>query len=242
MPSLVLCSGGMDSCIALFHTLNRVQNGDTRLGPVHAIVVDYGQRHVNETAAAIHIWYLAERLYKPQMGSLHLLDANDLIPSVGSLLNPLVTVRKYYGGQVDGHDDPAFIPHRNLLLLVTAAMWARFFHATEIITGIRGGFSDCTTQFEQLTQQVLAESDPSFKFHISSPVHIDRAQSLALAKTIPGCWEALSFSLTGFEGTEPPCGACLPCRKRAEGFSLINEPDPLTTRLLKELSGIAQQT
>jgi len=242
MPSLVLFSGGMDSTVALFHTLHRVAHninlqfqaeknpGSYHLAPVHCLYVDYGQRHYRELRYAKLIYEEAKKIHPTVIGQLDRVYLSGL-PPYGSLLNRNIDVLKYYGDKVEGHDDPAFIPHRNLMFLSFAAMWGRYRKATEIVTGIRGGFPDCTEQFEQLVGETLRQGDPNWPFVISSPVHMSRAETIKLALSIPGCWDALGMTMTCFEGAEPPCGHCLPCVKRAEGFAQLCLDDPLLVRL-----------
>lgn len=229
--AVVLLSGGMDSTIALFHTLYNA-DFDSWGHPVQVLTFNYQQRHVAEIKHADIIFSIAREHYKEFLGlHKHLTFPRDLIPRVGSLMEPQVQVKKYKTIPAHGEPDPSFIPHRNMLLLTISAMWARRYQTNHIVTGIRGGFPDCTSAFEVVLKQALDASTPEFPITISSPVHGSRAASLEAARLIPGCWKALSYTMTCFEGTEPPCGACLPCMKRAEGFNKVGYPDPLLERL-----------
>lgn len=229
MP-LVLFSGGMDSCIALFYAI-RNSSADN---PVRTITFNYGQRHINELHAAERILDLCD-IYR---GRFILPLPGYLLPNRESSLlagTKLDVVKKY--DETPGHEeakkDPAFIPHRNLLFLTIAAGYARKYHCGTIYTGLRGGFPDCTEKFLEKVSDVLQTSDPDFLIDVYSPCHGSREETLGLAYSLPGCWDALAFSMTCFEGIEPPCGKCLPCLKRAEGFAKFGKPDPLLERLAK---------
>lgn len=245
---LVLLSGGMDSTVALFHTLDRAT------GPVHALMFDYGQRHADELDHAFRVSRIAKYHYpavadtaRSQGFTTVMVDRvtmprtirmHGVTPKIGSLLDPDVEVDHYSAltrsavesGTWDARDK-SFIPHRNMLLMTIAAMYAHQLRVTEIVTGIRGGFPDCTPRFEAALQHVLHISNPAVKLTLSSPVHVSRADTIRLAQRLPGCMEALAHTMTCFEGIEPPCGTCLPCIKRAQGFAEVGIPDPLLTRL-----------
>jgi 7-cyano-7-deazaguanine synthase len=230
MSTLVLFSGGMDSTIALFHALNMVSTRRGLVKPVHTITFNYGQRHEREISAAKKVLEIASLRYEAGFtGQSIFLDIRGSLPPVGSLLGE-VPVKHYEKETNDLEPDPSFIPHRNLIFLSFAASWARRLQAHYIMTGLRGGFPDCTIQFEDSLVQTLSVSDPGWDLQVWSPVHMSRENSLRLANSIPGCMEALAYSLTCFEGREPPCGVCLPCTKRAEGFQAIGIPDPLLQR------------
>lgn len=224
MSALVLCSGGMDSVIAYYFKLTT--QGDE---PTHMLTIDYGQRHKAEIEKARHIFYLSKSQGFSPSGTFTSLNLDGIMPLVGSLMNPDIPVLKYRDVPVG--PDPSFIPYRNLLFLSLAAQWAYELNAVELVTGLRGGFPDCTEEFELAVEKALRVSDPSYRLVVSSPVHRSRAESLHLALQLHGCWEALAHSMTCFEGTEPPCGQCLPCKKRAEGFAELGKPDPLLERI-----------
>jgi 7-cyano-7-deazaguanine synthase len=225
MSVLVLCSGGMDSVITFYYHLTKHPDQ-----PVHMLAFEYGQRHHAEIEKARHIFDMVRAQGSNPSGTFRKVNLAGAMPRVGSLMRADTPVTKY-GSNAVGGPDASFIPYRNIVFLSVAAQWARELNCNQIATGLRGGFPDCTHEFEWEVEQALAISDPEYELYVMSPVHMSRAESLRLALTLPGCWEALAYTLTCFEGTEPPCGDCLPCIKRAEGFMEIGKPDPLLERL-----------
>jgi 7-cyano-7-deazaguanine synthase len=231
--TIVLLSGGMDSTVALFHTLDQIDKSDRSQSSAICLTFVYGQKHSLEVYAAAAVWKQARKSqYSRLLGDHRIVDLTHAFPPVGSLLGR-EPVRKYDGNldSIDSVIDPSFIPHRNLVFLSIAAAWAKFLGADKIVGGLRGGFSDCTSKFEHETELLLRESDPSYPVSIASPTHCSREDTLRIALEIPECWEALSYTLTCFEGLATPCGQCLPCHKRAQGFQQIGLPDPLLIRL-----------
>lgn len=234
----------MDSTVALFHTLDRAT------GPVHALMFDYGQRHADELDHAFQVSRIARRYYPAVPHALRpgvmvervtvprMIQMHGVLPKVGSLMDHDVGVDHYDLDMIPATQfdrvaaqDKSFIPHRNMLMMTIAAMYAHQLGVSHIVTGIRGGFPDCTPRFEHMMQNALRTSNPDMLIEITSPVHISRADTIRLATTMKGCMEALAYTMTCFEGREPPCGTCLPCIKRAQGFAEAGIVDPLLTRL-----------
>lgn len=226
MTALVLLSGGMDSTVALFHTLNQ------KHGKVWAFTFFYGQRHHAEINHARDVVQIARRHYG-NLAQYVELSLDNVMPRVGSLMAD-VPVTHYGTHKPLSGIDTSFIPHRNLLFTVIAAQWAKYIGANSIVLGVRGGFPDCTPGFMRTVQDTLQLScpmDAHQDVRISSPVHESRARTVLMARSLSGCFDALAHTMTCFMGIEPPCGTCLPCIKRAEGFAEAGIPDPLILRL-----------
>lgn len=228
--AVVLFSGGMDSTIALFHELNVARLVGSR---VHTLSIVYGQRHARELVAADRIINMIrqDELWSPVLGhrATHLINYPPAMD--GSLIggDPVTKYQNIEDAEKRGDEDNAFVPYRNLLFLTTAAVYCVKWGAHKIVTGLRGGFPDCTHAYEMAAQTLLNQSYPQFPITIETPTHLPRGHCLAMAEGIHGCMDALALSMTCFEGTDPPCGRCLPCLKRAQGFSERGTPDPLIT-------------
>lgn len=224
---VVLFSGGMDSTVALYCALHRAL---AQGGVVHAITFNYGQRHVNEIDAAKNIIHHVthDPIYRDVFGRF-IIHAMRMPWTRGSILggSKVTKYKNLEQAENEGDEDDAFIPYRNLLFLTVAAQYAVMLEAPTISTGLRGGWPDCTVEFENATRRLLNQINPSFHLRIDTPTHQPREETLIMAKHIPGCMPALELTMTCFEGTRPPCGHCLPCLKRAEGFRAIDVKDPV---------------
>jgi 7-cyano-7-deazaguanine synthase len=227
--AVVLFSGGLDSTIALF---DRLQRARMEGGQVHALTFSYGQRHSAEIgyARTIMTTLAKSEEYAPVLGShvVHKLH----FPLVGGSLLGGEPVDKYAdveSAEAIGMDN-SFVPYRNLIFLSVGAVYAHTLGAGVLSTGLRGGFPDCTIEFEQEVQRVLNMAVPDYPLTIETPTHASRAECINYARSIPGCFEALATTLTCFEGTTPPCGHCLPCLKRSQGFAAVLLEDPILSR------------
>jgi 7-cyano-7-deazaguanine synthase len=226
--AVVLFSGGMDSTIALYHRLSIARRMGTT---VNILSISYGQRHSNELG---HGREIVERLatderYAPFLGSyfvhrihMPMFDGSSLVGGA-----PVTQYSDIAAAEAAGEKDNAFVPYRNLLFLTVAAQYAYKWGAHVIVTGLRGGWPDCTAEFEQQVQQMLNTIVPNHRIFIDTPTHKPRAHCIAMAREFEGCMDALALSMTCFEGSDPPCGHCLPCLKRAQGFKEMGVRDPL---------------
>ena len=61
-------------------------------------------------------------------------------------------------------------------------------------------------------------------------MYMNKRQTVHLAENLKGCWEALAYSHTCYEGQYPPCGECPACKIRFEGFDKAGTRDPLIVR------------
>lgn len=224
MPSpdssaLVVHSGGADSTICLHWALERFDH-------VQAITFDYGQRHKVEIEAATTI---CERLGIEQVivpiDSFRALGGNALVDHEAAIEVPEKGLPS------------TFVPGRNLIFLTLAAARAWSIGADHIITGVCqtdfSGYPDCREDTIAALQQALRLGiEQEFTLH-TPLMHLDKAQSIALAKDMPGCLDSLAWSHTCYEGQVPPCGHCPSCVLRAKGFVNLGVPDPLLVRLSK---------
>jgi 7-cyano-7-deazaguanine synthase len=223
--ALVLFSGGMDSTISLFYRLMLASQFG---GQVHTLTFDYRQKHVAEVEAARSIIeFVKTTVYAPYLGQS--IFSKLEFPEIGSLVGrlPIDRYSDIKDANERGDHDSAFVPNRNMVMIAMAGSHAYALDVNTIVTGLRGGFPDCTDMFEASMQMALRVAMPFKSFRIDTPTHMSRSECIRLAKTIPGCMEALGLSLTCFKGTSPPCGHCLPCLKRAEGFRAMGVQDPL---------------
>lgn len=236
--ALVVLSGGQDSTTCLFWAIKEygVEN-------VHAITFDYGQRHRIEIQAACKVAQLAG-----------VADRHEILP-IGPILvstSPLVSgneLEQYADHQsLPGGLEKTFVPMRNTLFLTLAANRAYHERAFNIVTGVceedYGGYPDCRERFIEVLnvafnesineseQEAYVDSGP-FKIH-TPLMNLTKAATCHLAKSLEGCWHALAYSHTSYDGAYPPTGHDHATLLRAKGFEEANLPDPLILRAYSE--------
>jgi 7-cyano-7-deazaguanine synthase len=216
-----LLSGGIDSATTL--ALAR-QRGFL----VHALTIDYGQRHSVEQTAA--------RRVARQLGAVeHRFLTLDLRGFGGSALTNDIEVPK---GTIpagrDGPIPPTYVPARNTIFLSLALAWAEALGATDIFIGANAvdfsGYPDCRPvfieAFERLARVGTRAGVQGAEIRIHAPlIHLTKAEIIR-----EGLRLGVDYSLT-HSCYDPPseclaCGRCESCQIRRKGFAEAGVPDP----------------
>ena len=208
-PAVVLLSGGLDSMVTA--ALAREQGLE-----VHALTIDYGQRHARELKSARVI---AEKLGVMRHVELPL----DLRKFGGSALTADIDVPK--GGV--GDDIPVtYVPARNLVFLALTTAFAETSGSRDIFIGVNAldysGYPDCRPEFiasfaetARLGTKQGVEGEP---FTIHAPLqHMSKAD-IARESHRLGLDPAWSWSCYDPTPEGEACGACDSCRLRRKGF------------------------
>ena len=208
--AVVLLSGGLDSMVTAALAL---EAGFA----VHALTVDYGQRHKLELQAAARI---AEELGLARHTPISL----DLRAFGGSALTDLIDVPK--GGV--GDDIPVtYVPARNLVFLACAAACAEAAGARDIFIGVNAldysGYPDCRPEFiasfaetARLGTKAGVEGAP---FTIHAPLQHMTKADIARECTRLSLDPSWSWSCYDPAPGGIACGLCDSCRLRKKGFA-----------------------
>lgn len=224
MKAIVLFSGGQDSTTCLFWARER-------FAEVEAVSIVYGQRHVAEVDAARDICVNHAHVKHT------VLDATALGVIASSALTDASKTLEASGGLVDTAMPQglptSFVPGRNMLFLALASSYAVAVGAKTIVTGVcetdYSGYPDCREAFIASMEATINLAMPSSvgPFSIEAPLmHLSKAETVAFARTLNGCWEAMAKTVTCYQGLRPGCGACAACALRARGFSEASIIDP----------------
>ena len=190
---------------------------------VHALTVDYGQRHRIELASASLI---AEKLGLASQT----VAAIDLRAFGGSALTDTIDVPKT---GVGGDIPVTYVPARNLVFLSLTTAYAEVKGARDVFIGVNAldysGYPDCRPEFiesfsetARLGTKAGVEGEP---FEIHAPLqHLTKAD---IAKEcdrlgLDPAWSWSCYDPTS-EGTA--CGSCDSCRLRKKGFAEAGIPD-----------------
>lgn len=233
--ALVVLSGGQDSVTCLFWAK---QN----FAEVHAITFDYGQRHSIEIEAAIKTAEMAG------VASHEVVTVPNCLISASPLTstNPLEQYSSHEQMEkiIGARREATFVPMRNALFLTIAANRAEALGIQNLVTGVcamdNANYDDCRAIFVQAAQFYINtalghDHRGTPAIHIHTPLlYLTKEETVKLSHELPGCWEALAYSHTSYDGKYPPTDMNHSNVLRAEGFLRAGLPDPLVLRAYKE--------
>lgn len=214
--AVVLLSGGLDSMVVA--GIARERGFD-----LHALTIDYGQRHVREIESAKAI---AERLGAER----HVILPLDLRTFGGSALTSDIAVPK------EGVGDAipvTYVPARNLVFLALTTAFAESSAARDIFIGVNAldysGYPDCRPEFiasftetARLGTKSGVEGAP---FTIHAPLqHMTKADIAREAARLD-LDPAMSWSCYDPTPEGLACGLCDSCRLRRKGFASAGVTD-----------------
>ena len=190
MSMVLLASGGLDS------TLSAVLAAEKDV-VTYPLFVDYGQRSKRlELDACIRNY---ERLGLPTVNVVDVSGFGDLYKS--SLINPDTDIVA-----------DAFLPGRNLLLLLMGATYACDIGATSISIGLLkeefSWFPDQTRGFLNQAQEIISLMT-RVDFQIVAPLMEFTKKDVVMLAKEKGVYDTYSCHT----GEKTPCGSCIACRE-----------------------------
>jgi len=210
-PAIVLLSGGLDSMVVA--GLAREQDY-----AVHALTIDYQQRHRVELAAASRI---AAHLGVAEHITLPL----DLSQFGGSALTADIDVPK--DGVEEGAIPITYVPARNTIFLSLCLGLAEARGARDIFIGVNAldysGYPDCRPDFIhsfEATANLATKAGVEGRgFTIHTPlIDMTKADIAAQAARLK-LDSAMSWSCYDPASDGRACGRCDSCRLRKKGFA-----------------------
>lgn len=227
--AIVVLSGGQDSTTCAYAAKQAGYD-------VAAVTFDYGQRHRIEIESsrkiARMVGAVSHEVIRLPDQVLH--SASPLVS--GSELEQYADHKSLPGGI-----EKTFVAMRNQLFLTIAANRAVCVGAQYIYTGVCqedfGGYPDCRQVFIDAVQHAINMSNEGAAkpIEIITPLmDLTKAESVRLALSLPGCYEALAYTHTAYDGNYPPTGHDHATLLRAKGFEEANVPDPLVLRAWAE--------
>lgn len=224
MPSaVVLLSGGLDSTTTLAIAKERGF-------ALHALSIDYGQRHAIELDAA-------KRVAQSMGTAAHVIVRVDLRAIGGSALTANVAVPQGRTDEEIGHGIPVtYVPARNTILLGLALGYAETIGAFDIFLGVNAldysGYPDCRPefieQFEGLANLATkAGVERQGRYRIHAPLlQMSKAQIVREGARL-GVDYAMTHSCYQPKEMGRACGVCDSCLLRLKGFADAGMPDPI---------------
>jgi 7-cyano-7-deazaguanine synthase len=227
---LVVLSGGQDSVTCLFWAKQHFDE-------VHAVSFDYGQRHIIEIEAAEKTAFMAG------VKSHEIISVPNCLVSASPLTSNN-KLEKYSDAKqmeevIGDRVELTFVPARNTLFLTVAMNRAVALNCRDLVTGIcqedNANYPDCRESYRASLERSFNLSLGIEDFKIHAPLMFkSKAESVRLAHELPGCWAALAYSHTSYDGKYPPTDMNHSNVLRAHGFEVAGLPDPLVLRACME--------
>ena len=220
--TIVLVSGGMDSCVTA-----AIADVDHRLAFLHA---DYGQRTAEREFRAYNaiadFYNASQRLsvsleYLKQIGGSSLTDENIPVPD---------TAEDFRTPHSAPRVPSTYVPFRNAHLLSLATSWAEVIGAGKIFIGAveedSSGYPDCRETFYQAFNKTIERgTKPETVIEIITPlIHMKKAGIVQKGLELGA---PLHLSWSCYQNSELACGTCESCALRLKGFREAGVEDPI---------------
>lgn len=208
--AIVLLSGGLDSMVTAALAM---EAGFA----VHALTIDYGQRHRIELQSSRGI---AKHLRLADHRELKL----DLRAFGGSALTDTISVPK---GGIGDEIPVTYVPARNLVFLALTTAFAEASGSQDVFIGVNAldysGYPDCRPEFiasfaetARLGTKAGVEGAP---FSIHTPLQNMTKADIARECARLGLDPSWSWSCYDPQSGDIACGLCDSCRLRRKGFA-----------------------
>ncbi|MBC7900910.1 MAG: 7-cyano-7-deazaguanine synthase QueC [Saprospiraceae bacterium] len=215
--SIVLVSGGMDSCVTAALALE--ENCETAF-----LHVSYGQRTEERERKAFNdiadFYGIENRLdvsieYLARIGGSSLTDKKIEVAQADLESKEIPT---------------SYVPFRNANMLAIATSWAEVIGAKSIYLGAvaedSSGYPDCRPEFfEAFEKAVDTGTKPETNIRIKTPViHLSKAEIVKKGIELEA---PLHLSWSCYRSDDLACATCDSCVLRLRGFELAGVKDPI---------------
>lgn len=211
MKVVVVYSGGLDSTTLLYQLIHDGHE-------VHALSVNYGQRHNRELAAAAEI---CMKLRVPWQCA----DLSGLSNFMGGSSQTDPTVDVPDGHYADESMKITVVPNRNMILLAVAGAWAVAIEAYSIAFAAHAGdhtiYPDCRPEFVELAEACLLAGN-WHQVLLTAPFIAITKTDIARRAIALGVPIALTWSC--YKGGDVHCGTCGTCTERREALAGLDDP------------------
>lgn len=222
IPAVVLLSGGLDSAT----TAAIAQHQGFH---VHALTVDYGQRHRFELEAA-------RRVARSLQLARHEIVGIDLSVFGGSALTAEIEVPKDRPEHAISEGIPiTYVPARNTVMLSVALAFAEAIGAADIFIGVNAvdysGYPDCRPSFIEAFERLAnlatkAGIEGGVAFSVHAPlIRLTKAEIIRRGVELGVDYGLTHTCYDPAGGTA--CGHCDACQLRCKGFAEAGLEDPI---------------
>ncbi|HEY6252168.1 MAG TPA: 7-cyano-7-deazaguanine synthase QueC [Candidatus Angelobacter sp.] len=217
VKSVVLLSGGMDSCVCA-----TLAARDTQTAALH---ISYGQRtEERERQAFLRI---CDRLGIEK----RLLLRNEVFAAIGgsALTDASIQVPEAQR-EIGGHGVPVtYVPFRNAHFLSAAISWAEVLDVTRVYIGAveqdSSGYPDCRPAYYKAFNAVIQAGTREGKIEVVTPLIAMRKAEIVKLGLELGAPFDLTWSCYSRE--DKACGVCESCVLRLQAFAAAGTTDPI---------------
>jgi 7-cyano-7-deazaguanine synthase len=215
--SVVLLSGGMDSCVCA-----ALAARDTDAAAMH---ISYGQRTEQRERWAFE--RICDRLGIHQRLALR----NEALSMIGgsALTDSNIAVPEAKPEIGQGGVPVTYVPFRNAHFLSAAVSWAEVLDATRIYIGAveqdSSGYPDCRPAYYKAFNEVIRIGTREGKISVTAPlIGMRKAEIVRLGVELGAPFD-LTWSCYSRE--DKACGVCESCVLRQRAFEEAGDADPL---------------
>jgi 7-cyano-7-deazaguanine synthase len=213
--AVILLSGGMDSSVLLWHLMR-----EKLIAPesIHAMSINYGQRHARELLSSNRICDLAGI----PLRNRHAITIAGWNPPGSSLTDRSVpTPHGHYEAETMR---ATVVPARNMVMLSLAWGLAVAIQADLVSTAVHAGdhyiYPDCRPKFIEETSRALqlaTDGIGSGSPSIYAPFLLESKRDIGCRGASIGAPMELTWSC--YEGGDTHCGKCGACNERKEALA-----------------------
>jgi 7-cyano-7-deazaguanine synthase len=214
--AIVLCSGGMDSCVTA-----AIARKEYELAFLH---LNYGQQTEKRELRAFKdiadYYKITQKL---------IIDVSFLKQIGGSSLTDK-KMQINHSSVLESGIPNTYVPFRNANILAMAVSWAEVIDAKAIFIGAveedSSGYPDCRENFFTAFNKVISlGTKPDHKIEIKTPIiHLNKAEIVLKGLELGA---PLELTWSCYSSEERACGTCDSCKLRLRGFTKAGVKDPL---------------
>jgi len=215
--SVVLLSGGMDSCVCA-----TLAARDTDAAALH---ISYGQRTEERERRAFLA--VCDRL------GIHnrLVVRNEALRAIGgsALTDASIAVPDAPAENIGAHVPVTYVPFRNAHFLAVAVSWAEVIGAESIYIGAveqdSSGYPDCRPAYYDAYNQVVRTGTKEGKIRITTPlIALKKSRIIQLGLELKA---PLDLTWSCYKREDRACGTCDSCVLRLRAFQEAGAADPI---------------
>ena len=219
IETVVVLSGGMDSCVCATLAVRELGSGE-----VAALHVSYGQR--TEAREQKSFTEICERLGIAR----RLMVRNQALSQIGGSALTDAAIAVPMAGTEIGHQVPVtYVPFRNAHFLSVAVSWAEVVGARTIMIGAvqqdSSGYPDCRPEYYKAFNELVQAGTREGTIEVRTPlIGMRKSEIVKLGLELSA---PLDLSWSCYSREDVACGVCESCALRLRAFQDAGAVDPV---------------